>query len=74
MAYGEAFADVYDDVRDHLKAALDRLVTGTWSATPGERQLSGTRFAELKARRITATRKAEDLVAQAITALDRVSP
>lgn len=74
MAYGNSFAYMHHDICGHLKVALNGLVTGTWFATEGEHTLSDSAFADLKARRVAATREAEDLVAQALSRLDQVNP
>lgn len=74
MAYGNSFADMHHDICGHLKAGLNALVTGTWFATGDEHKLSDSAFADLKARRIAATREAEDLVARALNRLDQVNP
>jgi len=74
MAYGDAFSDLRNEVCQHLKSALGMLVTRTWSATRDELRLSDGEVAEIKALRITATRRAEQLVADALKTLDPVSP
>lgn len=74
MVYGQTFAEFYDETERHVKAALDHLVTAAWGASREELRLNEAEFAELKARRIAATRKAEELVAQALKALGQVHP
>ncbi|ANN19734.1 hypothetical protein SD37_31690 [Amycolatopsis orientalis] len=74
MAYGNSFADMHQDICGHLKVALNGLVTGTWFATGDEHNMSDSAFADLKTRRITATREAEELIAQALKRLDQVNP
>ncbi len=74
MVYGQTFAEFYDEAQRRLKVALDQLMTAAWGASRDELQLSEDGFADLKARRIEATRKAESLVAEASTVLSQVNP